>query len=103
MKSAAAAARTTTIASAMPANLRTLAALRPARGGVAGSDAIRDEGIGDALLAEGRHRPVAADERDVVAERPQLVADGVDQGVVAAAREIGAADRAGEQHVADQR
>ena len=45
--------------------------------------------------------PVAADEADVVAERQQLFLDRGDQRGVVAARQVGAADRAAKQHVAD--
>ena len=42
---------------------------------------------------------MAGDEGDVVAERPQAVADRLEELVVIAAREIRSADRAPEQHV----
>src|SRR5215468_7252649 len=44
---------------------------------------------------------MAADEADVVTERQELCLDRTDQLGVAAAGQIGAADRAGEQDVAD--
>ena len=44
---------------------------------------------------------MAADEADVVAERQQLGQNRVDQRRVTAAGQVGAADRACEQHVAD--
>src|SRR6185369_2082630 len=53
------------------------------------------------LPAEGRHRPVARDEADVVAQRKQALADRRYERLVIAARKIGAADRAFEQDVAD--
>ena len=43
---------------------------------------------------------MAGNELDVVAERPQALFDRAHQRVVVAAREVGAADRAGEKHVA---
>ena len=64
---------------------------------------VRDEGIVLAFLAESGHRPVARNERDVVPERPELLRDRRDQRRMVAAGEIGAADRALEQHVADDR
>ena len=45
---------------------------------------------------------MARHEGDIVAERKQLGADRVDQVGVIALRKIRAADRALEQHVADQ-
>jgi hypothetical protein len=59
-------------------------------------------GIAAPLAAEGGHRAVAGNEFDIVAQRPELAPDRIDQGLVVAARKIGAADAAGEQHVADQ-
>src|ERR1700756_3277629 len=52
-------------------------------------------------MADARARAVTADETDVVAERQQFFGDRADQRGMAAARQIGAADRAVEQHVAD--
>ncbi len=46
---------------------------------------------------------MAGDEHHVVAERPELRDDRLQQRRMVAAREIGASDRAGEQHVADDR
>src|SRR6516164_11776104 len=60
-----------------------------------------DEGIGPPFMADGRSRTVAADEADIVAERQQLFGDRPDQGLVIAAGQIGAADRAVEQDIAD--
>src|SRR5690606_24275068 len=65
-----------------------------------GEGVVPDEGIVGALLAEGGHRPVARHEGDVVTQRPQLVADRVDQVRMVAAREVRATDRPVEQHVA---
>ena len=45
---------------------------------------------------------MAGNELDIIAERPELLMDRVDQRLVIAARKIGAADRAGEEHIADQ-
>ena len=65
--------------------------------------AVADVRIAASFLAEARHRSVTGHETDIVAERPELGGDRFDQRRVIAAREIGAADRALEQHVADQR
>ena len=46
------------------------------------------------FIAEGRHRPVAGHETDIVAERPKLGLDRGHQGVEITAREIGPTDRA---------
>ena len=54
-------------------------------------------------VADRRAGPVAAQEGDVVAERQQLVRDRAQQRVVVAVGEVGAPDRAAEQHVADER
>src|SRR5690606_35196065 len=62
---------------------------------------VRDERVVAPFGAEGRDRPVARHEGDVIAQRPQLAGDGGDQVGVVAAREIRPADRAAEQHVAD--
>src|SRR3954464_6782081 len=59
--------------------------------------------VGHPLLPEARAGAVAADEADVIAERQQLVLDRTDQGGMAAAGQVGAADRAVEQDVADMR
>src|SRR5690606_40567238 len=86
---------------------RALAA--PAARAVARRDApsgervVPDEGIVGALLAEGGHRPVARHEGDVVAQRPELVADRIDEIRMVAAREVRPADRAVEQDVAHDR
>ena len=64
---------------------------------------VGDERVGAALLAEGAHRAVAGDEGGVVAQRPEPPGDRVDQVLMVAHREIGAADRALEQDVADDR
>src|SRR4029453_17836232 len=63
---------------------------------------IGNEGVGLALPTEGRRLAVAGHEGDVVAERPQPLADRAEQLLVIAARKIGAADRTPEQHVAAQ-
>src|SRR3954453_15328503 len=52
-------------------------------------------------MADARARAMAADKTDIVAERQQLFGDRPDQGGVAAAGQVGAADRAVEQYVAD--
>src|SRR5436190_22040603 len=63
----------------------------------------RQKRIALAFLADGAHGAVAADEDEVVAERQELGLDGVDQGGVVAVGEVGAADGAAKQHVADER
>src|SRR3546814_2809108 len=55
------------------------------------------------LVGETAHRPMAGDEGGVVAEWPELGGDGLDEVRVIAHREVGAADRTLEQHVADDR
>jgi len=60
-------------------------------------------GVGAALAPEGALRPVAGDEHRVVAHGPQALRDAVDQMLVIALGEIGAADAAGEQHIANKR
>ena len=55
-----------------------------------------------AFLAEGRQRAVAGDEGGVVAQGPELFADGADQGVMIAAGRIRTADGALKQHIADK-
>ena len=57
--------------------------------------------IAPAFLAEPAARTVAADEADLVAERQKLLLDRADQRGMVAARQVGAPDRAAEQHVAD--
>ena len=54
-------------------------------------------------MADARARAMAADKTDIVAERQQLFGDRLDQRGVAAAGQVGAADRAVEQYVADMR
>src|SRR4051794_25028763 len=56
--------------------------------------------IARALAADRAGRAVAADEGDVVAERQELFPDRAEQRLMAAARQVGATDRAAEQHVA---
>lgn len=57
--------------------------------------------VGATLLADSATRSVAANEADVVTEWKDLVADGIEELLMIAARQVGAADRAVEQHVAD--
>src|SRR5262249_28649160 len=63
---------------------------------------IGDEGVGLAFPTEGRGLAVARHELDVVAQRPQAAPDRVKQLIVVAARKVGAANRAPEQHVAHE-
>src|SRR6266481_4620501 len=63
-------------------------------------DGVGDERVGPSLLAEARHRSVPRHETHVVAQRPELGGDGVDQVGVVAAWKVGASDGALEQHVA---
>ena len=60
---------------------------------------VADEGISLAFAAEARRGSVPGYEADIIAERPQLVADRIDQILMIAAREIGAANRALKQNV----
>src|SRR4051812_19481797 len=60
-----------------------------------------DERIADPFMPDARAGTMAADETDVVAERRQFFGDRPDQRGVAAAGQVGAADRAVEQYVAD--
>src|SRR3546814_5929575 len=64
--------------------------------------ALADEGVRPALLAEARGAAMARHEDDVVAEGPELLADRAQQRRMVAARQVGPADRAAEQHVADE-
>jgi hypothetical protein len=64
---------------------------------------IRNEWIRSAFVPEGRRGSMSRDEHHVIAQRPQFSTDGIDQGVVIPAREIGAADRTLKQHIAHQR
>ena len=64
---------------------------------------IRDKGIGLALIAELAGRAVAGYEGHVVAQRPELLGDRIDQVLMIAARKVGATDRALKQDVADHR
>src|SRR5690606_21803338 len=63
---------------------------------------VADEGIALTLAAEGAGGAVTRHERHLVAQWPELAGDRVEQVLVVAHREVGAADRAGEQHVADE-
>src|SRR3981081_2500652 len=62
-----------------------------------------EERIGHPLGADAGTGAVAADEVDIVAEWQQFSCDRLDQRGVTAAGQIGASDRAAEQHVADMR
>lgn len=65
-------------------------------------ETLDEEGIMRSLFAEGRHRPMPRHEAHVVAQRQQLGEDAADELTVIAAGKIGAPDRAGEEHVADE-
>mgnify|MGYP006345466387 CR=1 FL=1 len=54
-------------------------------------------------MTEIAGRSVAGDEGHVIAERPQLLRDGIEQLLVIAAREIGATNRSLKQHIAHNR
>ena len=54
-------------------------------------------------MAESRERAMARNERYVVAKRPQLRDDGIDELVMIAAREIGPPDRALKEDIANRR
>ena len=75
---------------------------RRTRSGSSGRSGPADVRVGPALAPEGALRPVAGDEHRVVAHRPQPLRDAGDQRVMVAPRKVGAADAAGEQHVADE-
>ena len=62
---------------------------------------VRDEGIGSPLHAKGRKRTMAGNERHIVAERPEPLADRADKGAVIAPRKVCPADGALEKNVAD--
>src|ERR1700690_2675519 len=55
------------------------------------------------LPAEGRHLAVAGDEMHVVTERPKASGNRIDQLLMIAPRQVGAADGARKQHVPDKR
>src|SRR3954471_11913781 len=61
------------------------------------------ETITTALRPDAGGRAVAGQDRHVIAKRQQLGLDPANEVVVAAIGKIGAADRAGEQRVPDQR
>jgi len=63
---------------------------------------MAQERVAAALLAEGGFRTMAGDEDRVVAHGPQPLSDGVHQLRMVAAGKVGAADGAGEEHVAHQ-
>ena len=66
-----------------------------------GQRPVADQGIGRPLVAKGRHRPVARDKGRLIAHRPKTLGDRVDQLLVIALGKVPTADRALEQHVAD--
>ena len=62
---------------------------------------ICNEGIGAAFLREIARLTMTGNEDGIAAERPQLARNRVDQVLMIAHREIGAADRSLENHIAD--
>src|SRR5690606_18616539 len=64
---------------------------------------IAHEGIRSPFLRKIAVRTVSGQKNRVVAERPELLRDRIDQLPVVAAREIGAADRALKEDVSDDR
>ena len=61
-----------------------------------------DVGVRLAFLANSARRAVAANKRHVIAERQQLRLDRADQQFGTTAGQIGATDRALEQHIANE-
>src|SRR5690606_19756232 len=59
--------------------------------------------IGAPFLAKRAARPMTANEADVIAERQELFADGSEQRLVIASRQVGPSDRSSKQHIADLR
>ena len=45
---------------------------------------------------------MAGDKGDIIPQRPELAGDRIEQVLMVAQREVGAADGAGEQHIADE-
>ena len=62
-----------------------------------------EERIAPPLVADAACRAVAAEKADIVAQRQNLVADRGEQRLMVAAGQIGAADRAVEENVAEDR
>ena len=83
-----------------------LSIVRAASGGPSNdyrfAQVLQDERIRRPLAADRRVRPVARMHDRVVAQRKQHPGDRPHQDVVVAAGQIGAADRAGKQRVADE-
>src|SRR3954468_17940607 len=73
----------------------------PAFAGTTASHRPIDKRIGHALMADAGPRAMTADKTDIVAKRQQFFGDRPDQHFVAGAGQVGTADRAVEQHVAD--
>src|SRR5262245_58228805 len=64
---------------------------------------LHQKRVAKALLTDGAGGTVTADEGEIVAEWKELGLDRLHEGVVTGLRQsLGAADRAPEQHVADQ-
>jgi hypothetical protein len=60
-------------------------------------------GVGEPLFAEAGDRSVSGYKADIIPQRKQGVVDGVEELVVVSTREVGAADAALKQNVADKR
>lgn len=63
---------------------------------------VRHIRVAAPLAPEGAFGAMAGDEHRVVAHRPQALLDAGDQGVIVALRKVGAANRAGKQHITDK-
>jgi hypothetical protein len=81
--------------------MRMLETLR-ARALLGFKEPVRHKGIVCALRTETRNRPVTRHELNVVTEWKKVLANGANQVLVIAAREIGTSDRPLEQHIAYQ-
>ena len=64
---------------------------------------IRNKPVRLALMPKIARRAMPRNKRHIIAQWPQLLRDRIDQVLMIAAREIGAADAALEYHVADNR
>ena len=64
---------------------------------------ITHERVAATLRAKRRHWAMARDELDLVAERPESIGDGIDEGLEVTARKVGAAYGPLEQDVTHDR